>query len=165
LTIDIGIDPEMVADCIGYLSRYSTNRGFYSIPRDQNEAATETTPRIWAFLGLIRQRHLIHESQGRLAEQPCLLDTMALARRTNATDLRDKIFGLLGVSSDGPDLYHLVSYSRSAEKVYQDFARSFVNSGQGIAMLYQIESRTSKTLEIPTWVPVSILLCSTKIRS
>ena len=89
---------------------------------------------------------------------------MVLARRTSATDPRDKIFGLLGLASDGPDFNHLVNYSKSAEEVYQDYARAFVERGQGIVMLHQVDSRISKTLDIPTWVPVSIL-SSARIRS
>lgn len=83
------------------------------------------------------------------------------ARRTAATDLRDKIYGMLGLASDGPDFYHLVSYSKSVEATYEDFARYFVERGQGIQMLYQIDSRMSTTLGIPTWVPVSYFVYAT----
>jgi hypothetical protein len=89
---------------------------------------------------------------------------MALARRISATDLHDKIYGLLGLAFDGLDFHHLVNYLRSAEEVYQDYTRSFVERGQGIAMLHQVDSRIPKTLDIPTWVPVSIQ-STTRIRT
>jgi hypothetical protein len=148
----------MVANCLGYLWKYSSNRGYY-VSADSSETVTSNTLMAgFSALGdLVSQRKQIHNSEHRGTEH-CLLDKLSLVRATLATDMRDKIYGMLGLASDGPNFLPLVSYSKTVEAVYEDFARKFVDRGQGMELLYQVDSRVSKTLRIPTWVPVSLLL-------
>ncbi|SPJ89577.1 uncharacterized protein FTOL_12938 [Fusarium torulosum] len=153
---NVSIELEMVARCLRYLRKYSTNSTLYSLSKDEYDSAIRTSPNIWAVFGLIHQRRQMHGINGRLIKQVPLVHMLDLARRTKATDLRDKIFGLLGMAADGSDFLHLVTYSRSVEAVYQDFAKFFIERGQGISILYQVDSRVSKTLDIPSWVPVSV---------
>lgn len=153
---DCGIDPNMIVDCIRYLSKYSINRGLY-LSADTTSTSNEnaSTAGIAGFANMAFQRNLIHTPTHSDSEQACLLEKLSLARETLATDLRDKIYGMLGLASDGPTFLSFVSYSTSIEAVYEDFAQSFVERGQGMEMLYQVDSRVSKTLQIPSWVPVS----------
>jgi hypothetical protein len=152
---NVSVEPEFVSLCIGFLYKYSINHGLYYFPKDSSEAAAKDSTSFARFVDLIQHRRLVHNSKDPGAKLSRLLDMLHYARRTAATDLRDKIYGMLGLASDGPDFYHLVSYSKSVEATYEDFARNFVERGQGVEMLYQVDSRTSKTLDIPTWVPVS----------
>jgi hypothetical protein len=142
----VGIDPNMVADCLGYLWKYSSNRGYYVSEGSSETVASSTS--IAGFSALVENRGTEH----------CLINKLSLVRTTLATDKRDKIYGMLGLASDGLNFLPLVSYSKNAEAVYEDFAREFVDRGQGMELLYQVDSRVSETLQIPTWVPVSQLL-------
>ncbi|KAL9566274.1 hypothetical protein ACKAV7_009633 [Fusarium commune] len=150
---NVSIELEMVGQCLQYFLEYSTNSTLYSVSKDDYRSSISTSPAIWAVMGLIEQRRQMHGENGRLIKQVPLIHMLDLARRTKATDLRDKIFGLLGMAADGSDFLHLVTYSQSVEEVYQDFAKMFIERGQGIPMLYQVDSRVSKTLDIPSWVP------------
>ncbi|TXC02859.1 hypothetical protein FocTR4_00015666 [Fusarium oxysporum f. sp. cubense] len=152
---NVSIELEMVGQCLQYLRKYSTNSTLYSVAKDDYRSSLSTSPAIWAVIGLIHQRNQMRGANGRLTKQVPLIHMLDLARRTKATDLRDKIFGLLGMAADGSDFLHLVTYSQNVEEVYQDFAKFFIERGQGISMLYQVDSRVSKTLDIPSWVPVS----------
>lgn len=152
---NVAIDFEMVGQCIRYLIKYSTNSALYSVTKDDYSSSMGTSPSVWAVIGLINQRRQIRGEDGHLTKQVPLVHMLDLARRKQATNLRDKIFGLLGMAADGSDFLHLVTYSKSVEDVYQDFAKFFIERGQGISMLYQVDSRVSKTLDIPSWVPVS----------
>ncbi|KAF4493496.1 Heterokaryon incompatibility 6, OR allele, partial [Fusarium agapanthi] len=150
---NVGIELEMVGQCVQYLRKYSTNAALYSVTKDEFSSSISTPPAIWAVIGLINQRNQIRGADGHLTKQVPLVHMLDLARHKQATNLRDKIFGLLGMASDGSDFLHLVTYSQSVEDVYQDFAKFFIERGQGISMLYQVDSRVSKTLKIPSWVP------------
>ena len=152
------IELELVARCLFYLTKYSINPTFYSLSKDEYDSAIRTSPNIWAVFGLVHQRRRMHEINGRLVKQVPLVNMLDVARRTKATDLRDKLFGLLGMAADGSDFLHLVTYSQSVEAVYQAFAKFFIERGQGISILYQVDGRVSKTLDIPSWVPVSVPL-------
>ncbi|KAF4333992.1 heterokaryon incompatibility 6 OR allele [Fusarium beomiforme] len=150
---NVSIELDTIAKCLEYLVKYSINLNIYSISRDEYASASRTSPNIWAVTMLIQQRRQMHDDNGNLIKQVPLLDMIDAVRRTKATDARDKIYGLLGMAADGSDFLHLVSYSRSVEAVYQDFAEVFIKRGQGISMLYQVDSRMSKSLDIPSWVP------------
>jgi hypothetical protein len=148
----------MVADCLGYLWKYSSNRGYYVSEGSSETVASSTSiAGFSALVDLVSQRKHIHNLENRGTEH-CLINKLSLVRTTLATDKRDKIYGMLGLASDGLNFLPLVSYSKNAEAVYEDFAREFVDRGQGMELLYQVDSRVSETLQIPTWVPVSQLL-------
>ena len=148
---NVAVEPGLVSDCIGYLVRYSTNRSFYLFSKDDSENKTQFS----GFLDLVKQRRLVSDLTDRDMEQSSLLSKLDFARDTAATDLRDKIYGMLGLASDGPNFHDLVSYLNCVEDVYIGFALRFIGKGQGLEMLYQVHSRVSETLCIPTWVPVS----------
>ncbi|CZR69573.1 uncharacterized protein PAC_19473 [Phialocephala subalpina] len=130
-----------------------SNRGYYVSVDSSETVASNTLLAGFSALGdLVSQRKQIHNSEHRGTEH-CLLDKLSLARATLATNMRDKIYGMLGLASDGLNFLPLVSYSKTVEAVYEDFAHKFVDRGQGMELLYQVDGRVSKTLRIPTWVP------------
>ncbi|OAG11023.1 uncharacterized protein CC84DRAFT_502368 [Paraphaeosphaeria sporulosa] len=82
-----------------------------------------------------------------------VLDMVARSRRLEATDPRDKIFALLGISSgvDPDDSRIAVDYSKSLSQVYEDFARYTIDAGRSFDVLsYAV---ASLEWDWPTWVP------------
>ncbi|KAH7007120.1 heterokaryon incompatibility protein-domain-containing protein [Ilyonectria destructans] len=150
----VGIDPEMVSGSIHYLGKYSTNRGYYvTVESTKTSIKGGSAAGLSAFASLMTQRQTIGNSIGLGAGYSPLLDKLGLAREALATDQRDKMYCMLGLASDGSAFSHLVSYSKDVETVYEDFARLFVERDQAMQMLYQVDSRVSNALKLPTWVP------------
>lgn len=121
----------------------------------------QDTQALVAVRSLGRQRAQVHHTGagGKAKETQRLLNKLRHSRRADATDLRDKIYGMLNMASDEEDFLSSVSYAASDEMttVVKKFARLFVEKGQAMKMLYQVDSRMSKTLDIPSWVPVRCL--------
>ncbi|KAK3368022.1 heterokaryon incompatibility protein-domain-containing protein [Podospora didyma] len=65
-------------------------------------------------------------------------------------DPRDKIFGLLGIVSDGQDLGVVPDYSKTADEVYEMVARALITKQGRIDILKWCRSRR---MDAPTWVP------------
>ena len=73
--------------------------------------------------------------------------------RRNATDPRDKIFGILGVlSPEQKRQLVTVDYTRSVEDVYIDVATSLIEHFEEFYMLYLAGTENQK-LQNPSWVP------------
>jgi hypothetical protein len=153
---NVGLDPNLIVKCLEYLFKYSTNRSYY-LSADTTESSFDSTSAVGfsMLVELASQRMLIRNSTASGTGESHLLGKLTLSRGTQATDQRDKIYGMLGLASDGGNFFPLVSYSKSTCEVFRDFARRFIETGQGIEMLYQVDSSTSNTLGTPTWVPVS----------
>lgn len=150
---NVGLDPEMIRDCLVYLKQYSTNRSSYlTVDNATGAFDSATESGFFAFIRLMRQRDLRHGENTLTTKQSRLLELLALSREAQATDQRDKIYGMLGLASDRDRFMPLVSYSKPTREVFKDFCQRFVEVGQGIEMLYQVDSGTS---ELPTWIPVS----------
>jgi hypothetical protein len=146
---DIGFDPVVISKFMGSLLACSSNQSFF-VPAGSMDVAAGLS----AFEELTFQRAMIHPPMPLALDSMSLLYKLSLIRSTLVTDQRDKLYGALGLASDGHEFFHLISYSKSVEAVYEDFAMHFINKGQGIDLLYQVDSRVSKTLQIPSWVPV-----------
>lgn len=95
-----------------------------------------------------------------------LLEVLVFTREAQATDLRDKVYGLLGLTSytgaekNGHEQLARdidVSYAKTVEQVYQDLAVLIVERYQGprAAELLYAAGRVSLThgLKLPSWVP------------
>jgi len=80
-----------------------------------------------------------------------IVDMLARARRLQATDPRDKIYGLLGISSgvDVSDQGIAIDYSKPIATVYRDFAQYIITSAQS----YDLLSHASYSRRVPSWVP------------
>lgn len=104
------------------------------------------------------QFHVQYETLGRSGcelsrKQARLIDHLKDIDIYSATDERDKIFALLGLASDGDQFQSLVDYTRPWPKIFEDFARRFIETGDGVELLYQacqLEAQDGQ----PTWIPV-----------
>lgn len=150
---NFGLEPLMVITCLLYCESY--NRGglqFGASGSPENPGLINQSSNFSGVVELMVQRKLVHEA---IPDISTLLSKLNIARGSLATDQRDKIYGMLSLALDSHKFLSLVSYSKSVTEVYLDFARRFVELGQGMEMLYQVDSSSSKALDIPTWVPVS----------
>ena len=80
------------------------------------------------------------------------LNLLSVFEKSEATDPRDKLFALVGIAKDGTDNALRPDYNEPTEMVLLRYARSFVNLGQGIWMLY-IAGIASRNFQVPSWVP------------
>ncbi|KAH7420096.1 heterokaryon incompatibility protein-domain-containing protein [Cadophora sp. MPI-SDFR-AT-0126] len=71
---------------------------------------------------------------------------------TQATDPRDRIFGLLGVAPDAGSLGITVDYGREVHEVFEDAARALLKNNF-TDVLSWCRSRSKSKLALPTWVP------------
>lgn len=60
------------------------------------------------------------------------------------------------MASDTADFTHLVTYSKPTPEVFFLFAKRFIELGQGIELLYNVDSETTSYQGFPSWVPVSL---------
>ncbi|KAK7182952.1 hypothetical protein PSPO01_11051 [Paraphaeosphaeria sporulosa] len=107
-------------------------------------------PRVNDRYGLSLENKQLYENETR---GTYVLDMVARSRRLEATDPRDKIFALLGISSgvDPDDSRIAVDYSKSLSQVYEDFARYTIDAGRSFDVLsYAV---ASLEWDWPTWVP------------
>lgn len=81
-----------------------------------------------------------------------ILDMVARSRQLEATDPRDKIFALLGISSgvDLEDPRIAINYSKTIRQVYEDFARYTIDAGRSLDVLSYVRASLANW---PNWVP------------
>jgi len=79
-----------------------------------------------------------------------LLDLLHRCRVSNATNPRDYVFGLLGLSIEADEPMLTPNYSESVHEVYHRYAVYFIEHGDGIAVLY---NSCSTMPGLPSWVP------------
>jgi hypothetical protein len=94
-----------------------------------------------------------------------LIDKIRYAFDYDATDLRDKIYALLGLISDAEHFQHLVSYQPedTHEVIYRRFAVALIEQGHLLQVLH-MACKTPLSLQMPTWVPVSSRIISKRIK-
>lgn len=84
-----------------------------------------------------------------------LLSLVILYRNFNATDMRDKIYSLLGVAQEfGPDALRIhPDYTIKASEVYRNFTVSVLEQGKTLDILSVPRvSKPSKIYQLPSWV-------------
>ena len=82
-------------------------------------------------------------------------------RKCHSSDLRDKVYALLGLADDQPARMITIDYSKSVEAVYLECAELLVKNGDGMEMLEQAGisglphagHSSSVRLNLPSWVP------------
>ncbi len=81
-----------------------------------------------------------------------VIDILLLCSDFNCTDPRDKIFGLLGLTTDARDPILAPDYSLSVQEVYGKVTRFLMTRDKSLAVLCDV--RNPKTLQgLPTWTP------------
>lgn len=89
-----------------------------------------------------------------------LIECLRHAWRFQATDLKDKIYALLGLAVDGDSYARYVSYA--PEETFRStclrFAKAIIEHGDGFHLLSQIHLMDPVSGEklIPSWMPVSL---------
>ncbi|KAL1607837.1 hypothetical protein SLS60_002775 [Paraconiothyrium brasiliense] len=83
-----------------------------------------------------------------------LVNVLPTSMTLEATDPRDKIYGLMGLVSDAEDYMDLVSYQDHDPYVviYRRFARRLIEKGKFIQIL-RMACETSTNAQLPSWVP------------
>jgi hypothetical protein len=101
-----------------------------------------------SLIDMQKKRHVRNGKQ-RLFD---LLHLLELRRNSKATFPIDKVFSLLGLSSEGQNgLFH-ADYSLSAEKLYTKLARFLITHRRDLRVLSAMH-HTAKQLKLPSWVP------------
>ena len=81
-----------------------------------------------------------------------LIDLLVLGMPTQATDDRDYLFALLSLAKDGEDPAFMPDYTEDFSEVSRSYARHFVESGQGLQMLKQVNAVKTRH-NLPSWIP------------
>ena len=83
--------------------------------------------------------------------RPSLRTLLRQTHALKASDPRDKIYSLLGLTDDGKLLDIKVDYSRRVEDLYTEVAASILAADQSPMLLYDVLGERS--LQLPSWVP------------
>jgi hypothetical protein len=110
---------------------------------DDDERAAAV--RLLWFMIVLRPRDSLFKPQWKL------IHLLHRCRVASATDARDYIFGLLGLSSEANEYDLRPDYTQNLEQVYCRVAEYFVKHGDGISLLYDSGKTSNKGL--PSWVP------------
>lgn len=95
----------------------------------------------------------LRERQGRLAvPRMLLLKALLDSRRSFATEPRDKIYALLGLTRDGGEVVPAPHYTSSDAHIYTKVARHFI-AKQGHTAAILLAARTEDRAGLPSWVP------------
>ncbi|KAI1748596.1 HET-domain-containing protein [Xylaria castorea] len=155
-----GGDAELLFVAHGLLSRYSgaVNMG-YTAPSGRYDSYGEDTRAVSRTV-MVGSRNAARMFRERLSVRndgsgDKLIDMLAMMTTFQATDARDKIYALLGLTCDGEFFAQHVSYAPwdSTEKIFIKFARLFVERDDGIEVLLQAGLRDEEDDEWPSWVP------------
>lgn len=91
-------------------------------------------------------------AEGSKQDRP-LIDLLADYRDFCATEPRDMVFGLFGLSKDAERFYDLVDYSTPLGTFFLGLTQRLIDLGHGTEMLLQA-SNTEHREDLPSWVPV-----------
>jgi hypothetical protein len=92
--------------------------------------------------------------QPTVEEKLPLLMALFMTRKFKATLAQDKIFALLSLLDNKPDVNVTVDYASEPAEVYYDFASKCIESSDCLDVLsFCGQSLEGSTLDLPTWVP------------
>ena len=93
------------------------------------------------------------DDEVQIDEMP-LIDLLSASRELDATDPRDKVYGLLGLAKKNQDSVILPDYSlsNSAENVCIQVARHCINTQDGAIYMLHCAGISAKS-NLPSWVP------------
>ena len=138
--------------CSQQTARYSDVLYFHHVLREDSA----TFYRLGNLLGVSRN-HLstlvrvskITASNGHTSE---VMRVLELARLLNASDPRDRIFGLLGLSPVLASVLPAADYSKTPSDIFVEVANSFVSHLKSLQILTAIHDERS-ALNHPSWAP------------
>jgi hypothetical protein len=102
-----------------------------------------------------------------------LLRQVGLFRARNASDDRDKIYGVMALTADGHEARIQPDYELPVEKVFEEFALSLIKNTRRLDVFTHIVPNRRRTLNVPSYVPdwtipldvSSILTWSTRVNA
>ncbi|KAL8372184.1 hypothetical protein RB595_001808 [Gaeumannomyces hyphopodioides] len=86
-------------------------------------------------------------------EPKALLKAILDSRTSKATDPRDHIYGLLGITLDGPILVPVPNYKLSPAEVFTNLATAMIDTNKSIAIISLQPRSGAKEPGLPSWVP------------
>ncbi|KAF1848611.1 HET-domain-containing protein [Cucurbitaria berberidis CBS 394.84] len=87
------------------------------------------------------------------AQPQPLLKALIDSRRSKATNPRDHIYALLGISGDSSSLVPLPNYTHSVEKIYTDLATTMIRANGNLDIICLHGRTEAREYKIPSWVP------------
>jgi hypothetical protein len=108
------------------------------------------------FIGaLVQIREWIHRPASVHYQHPVtLLDLLHDCRIFEATDPRDKVYGLLGIAPPDSEAISVeVDYCKSVEEVYEDLARVILSSSGNLDLLSVPQGNSQLGERLPSWAP------------
>jgi hypothetical protein len=82
-----------------------------------------------------------------------LLEAIMMSHKSMATDPRDKIFALLGLTVDGPRLVPVPNYKLSLGEVIRDMTRAMVVAERSLDLIFIRSLHPPEDPKMPSWVP------------
>jgi hypothetical protein len=153
---DVTCEANFIMVAVEYIKRYSGAMNAHYVghrhPGDPDSLSVRAFRGMHAFNRMSTQRILAQYGDG----NERLIDVLPRVAPTfQATDPRDKIYGLLGLVSDGDKFEQHVKYScdETYLETYIRFAKLFVEEGHGVELLCQAGLRVTES-GLPSWVPV-----------
>jgi hypothetical protein len=111
------------------------------------------------FIGALAQiREWVHRSESvpsvHYLHPVTLLDLLHDCRIFEATDPRDKVYGLLGIAPPDSEATSVqVDYSKSVEEVYEDLANLILSSSGNLDLLSVPQNSSQFSQRLPSWAP------------
>ncbi|KAI1764554.1 hypothetical protein GGR53DRAFT_493438 [Hypoxylon sp. FL1150] len=82
-----------------------------------------------------------------------ILVLLNAARRAKQADIKDKVYGLLGLMDEHIRAYVTPDYHQSAAEVYRNFAVAVIKATGKLNIIYQTSTSSERALQVPSWVP------------
>ena len=111
------------------------------------------TPLDWKLNGLLQANFMSIERLKLWSKNPTtLLELLCQFRDSLATDAKDHIFALIGISSDGGHPAYRVDYKREIAEIYRSFAWATITQHSSLRIL-SVAGVQDGAVDLPSWVP------------
>ncbi|KAI0544492.1 heterokaryon incompatibility protein-domain-containing protein [Xylaria curta] len=154
-----GIEAQSIIEVLRAIRVYSgESNQCYTIPPDAQIPDDAVKTKIIRIPTPFAQKMIFRRMHVRNGEPKApLVDILRLASDFEATDPRDKIYGVLGLASDGDAYMEHISYASGETYIttFLRFARLIVERGDGFRLLLQVQffEPDSEDEQLPSWVP------------
>jgi len=82
-----------------------------------------------------------------------IFSTIQISRSVDATDPRDKIYGLLALMPDDLTQHIHPDYTAPVASVYASFTQQTITLAKSLNILQMVTPHTDNTLSLPSWIP------------
>lgn len=152
------IRPSQLIDAMKLLVRFGNwpIDFYFGHFEDNDEAMRLGNLGFKGFLTLMNEKDSLRQQPSKADATGWLITKLESSKFHMSTDPRDRIYGLLGLASDGESYIDAVTYSSDwkYEAVFKNFSKMFIEHGHSMKLLYQA-GVCSDWLKSPSWVPVS----------